>query len=85
MVGQSGSGKSTIANLLLRFYDVEQGELLIDGTNIKDIRLVSLRNQLGLVTQDSIMFNGSIADNVRIGKLNATDDEVIAALKIANA
>jgi len=85
LVGQSGSGKSTIANLLLRFYDVEQGELLIDGTNIKDIKLVSLRDQLGLVTQDSIMFNGSIADNVRIGKLNATDDEVIAALKIANA
>ncbi|KAA5534352.1 ABC transporter ATP-binding protein [Paenimyroides baculatum] len=85
LVGQSGSGKSTIANLLMRFYDVEQGELLIDGTNIKDIRLVSLRDQLGLVTQDSIMFNGSIADNVRIGKLNATDDEVIAALKIANA
>ena len=85
LVGQSGSGKSTIANLLLRFYDVEQGDLLIDGTNIKDIRLVSLRDQLGLVTQDSIMFNGSIADNVRIGKLNATDDEVISALKIANA
>jgi len=85
LVGQSGSGKSTMANLLLRFYDVEQGELLIDGTNIKDIRLVSLRDQLGLVTQDSIMFNGSIADNVRIGKLNATDHEVIAALKIANA
>lgn len=85
LVGQSGSGKSTIANLLMRFYDVEQGELLIDGTNIKDIRLVSLRDQLGLVTQDSIMFNGSIADNVRIGKLNTTDEEVIEALKIANA
>ncbi|WLD22717.1 ABC transporter ATP-binding protein [Flavobacterium dauae] len=85
LVGQSGSGKSTIANLLMRFYDVEQGELLIDGTNIKYIKLVSLRDQLGLVTQDSIMFNGSIADNVRIGKLNATDEEVIDALKIANA
>lgn len=85
LVGQSGSGKSTIANLLMRFYDVEQGELLIDGKNIKDIRLVSLRDQLGLVTQDSIMFNGSIADNVRIGKQNATDEEVIDALKIANA
>lgn len=85
LVGQSGSGKSTIANLLMRFYDVEQGELLIDGTNIKDIQLVSLRDQLGLVTQDSIMFNGSIADNVRIGKQNATDEDVIAALKIANA
>src|SRR5690606_26375162 len=85
LVGQSGSGKSTIANLLMRFYDVEKGEILIDQNNIKDIQLISLREQLGLVTQDSIMFNGSIADNVRIGKLNATDEEVVAALKIANA
>lgn len=85
LVGQSGSGKSTIANLLMRFYDVEQGTIAIDGTNIKDIKLVSLRDQLGLVTQDSIMFNGSIADNVKIGKQNATDEEVIDALKIANA
>src|SRR5690606_3536182 len=65
LVGQSGSGKSTIANLLMRFYDVKQGTIAIDDTNIKDIQLVSLRDQLGLVTQDSIMFNGSIADNVR--------------------
>jgi len=85
LVGQSGSGKSTIANLLMRFYDVEKGEILIDQNNIKDIQLISLREQLGLVTQDSIMFNGSIADNVRIGKLNATDEEIVAALKIANA
>lgn len=85
LVGQSGSGKSTIANLLMRFYDVEQGTITIDGTNIKDIKLVSLRDQLGLVTQDSIMFNGSIADNVKIGKQYATEDEIIDALKIANA
>src|SRR5690554_174790 len=85
LVGQSGSGKSTIANLLMRFYDVEQGTIAIDGTNIKDIKLVSLRDQLGLVTQDSIMFNGSIADNVKIGKQDATEDEIIDALKIANA
>lgn len=85
LVGQSGSGKSTIANLLMRFYDVEQGKIAIDGTNIKDIKLVSLRDQLGLVTQDSIMFNGSIADNVKIGKQDATEDEIIDALKIANA
>ena len=85
LVGQSGSGKSTIANLLMRFYDVENGSIEIDNTNIKDIQLISLRDQLGLVTQDSIMFNGSIADNVKIGKLNATDDEVVDALKIANA
>ena len=85
LVGQSGSGKSTIANLLMRFYDVEHGTIAIDGTNIKDIKLVSLRDQLGLVTQDSIMFNGSIADNVKIGKQDATEDEIIDALKIANA
>ena len=85
LVGQSGSGKSTIANLLMRFYDVENGSLSIDGTNIKDIKLASLRDQLGLVTQDSIMFNGSIADNVKIGKQNATAEEIIDALKIANA
>lgn len=85
LVGQSGSGKSTIANLLMRFYDVENGEISIDGTNIKSIKLHALREQLGLVTQDSIMFNGSIADNVKIGKQNATDEDVIAALKIANA
>ncbi|RRJ90055.1 ATP-binding cassette domain-containing protein [Paenimyroides tangerinum] len=85
LVGQSGSGKSTIANLLTRFYDVNQGELLIDGENIKNISLHSLRDQMGLVTQDSIMFNGSIADNVKLGKLDANDEEVIQALKVANA
>ncbi|HLW62637.1 MAG TPA: ABC transporter ATP-binding protein [Flavobacterium sp.] len=85
LVGQSGSGKSTIANLLMRFYDVNQGEITIDNTDIKDIQLIALREQLGLVTQDSIMFNGSIAENVKIGKQNATDEEVIEALKIANA
>lgn len=85
LVGQSGSGKSTIANLLTRFYDVNQGEVLIDGENIKNITMHSLRNQMGLVTQDSIMFNGSIADNVKLGKLNASDEEVIQALKVANA
>src|SRR5690554_6359996 len=85
LVGQSGSGKSTIANLLMRFYDVEHGEILIDNINIKNIQLISLRDQLGLVTQDSIMFNGTIADNVKIGKQNATDNEVIEALRIANA
>ena len=85
LVGQSGSGKSTIANLLTRFYDVNQGQITIDGHNIKDITMKSLRDQMGLVTQDSIMFNGSIADNVKIGKLDATEQEVIEALKIANA
>ena len=85
LVGQSGSGKSTIANLLTRFYDVNQGEILIDGENIKNVTMHSLRDQMGLVTQDSIMFNGSIADNVKLGKLDAIEAEVIQALKIANA
>jgi subfamily B ATP-binding cassette protein MsbA len=85
LVGQSGSGKSTIANLLTRFYEVNQGEILIDNHNIKDVTMKSLRGLTGLVTQDSIMFNGSIKDNIRLGKLDATDDEIIEALKVANA
>lgn len=85
LVGQSGSGKSTIANLLTRFYDVNNGKVLIDGTNIKDINLQSLRNLMGLVTQDSILFNDTIKGNIALGKPDATDDEIIEALKIANA
>ncbi|HEU0136765.1 MAG TPA: ABC transporter ATP-binding protein [Flavobacterium sp.] len=85
LVGQSGSGKSTIANLLTRFYDVNRGSIKIDGVNIKDIELQSLRKLMGLVTQDSILFNDTIRNNVALGKDNATDDEIIIALKIANA
>jgi len=85
LVGQSGSGKSTIANLLTRFYDVNNGEILIDNHNIKDVTMKSLRDLTGLVTQDSIMFNGTIKDNIRLGNLEATDEEVLNALKIANA
>ncbi|MES2410202.1 MAG: ABC transporter ATP-binding protein [Bacteroidota bacterium] len=85
LVGQSGSGKSTIANLLTRFYDVNEGKITIDNVDIKDLDLQSLRGLMGLVTQDSILFNDTIKANVSLGKLNATDDEVISALKIANA
>lgn len=85
LVGQSGSGKSTIANLLTRFYDVNEGIIEIDGTDIKDMNLQSLRGLMGLVTQDSILFNDTIKANISLGKLNATDDEIIEALKIANA
>jgi len=85
LVGQSGSGKSTIANLLTRFYDVQDGCVKIDGIDIKDISLESLRNLMGLVTQDSILFNDTIKNNILIGKQNASDTEIIEALKIANA
>jgi subfamily B ATP-binding cassette protein MsbA len=85
LVGQSGSGKSTIANLLTRFYDVNEGTISIDGIDIKDLSLHSLRGLMGLVTQDSILFNDTIKANISIGKLDATDEEIIEALKIANA
>lgn len=85
LVGQSGSGKSTIANLLTRFYDVNEGVIKIDGVNIKDMELESLRGLIGLVTQDSILFNDTIKENILLGKPNATDAEIIDALKIANA
>ncbi len=85
LVGQSGSGKSTIANLITRFYDVNKGAIEIDSVDIRNITQYSLRNLLGLVTQDSILFNDSIKGNLLIAKENATDTEVIQALKIANA
>ncbi len=85
LVGQSGSGKSTIANLLTRFYDVNEGSISIDGKDIKDLDLQSLRGLMGLVTQDSILFNDTIKANISLGKPNATDEEIIEALKIANA
>ena len=85
LVGQSGSGKSTIANLLTRFYDVNDGSISIDGNNIKDLSKASLRTQIGLVTQDSILFNNSIKNNLKIGNESATDKEIIKALKVANA
>lgn len=85
LVGQSGSGKSTIANLLTRFYDVNEGTIQIDGTDIKQLNLQSLRGLIGLVTQDSILFNDSIRANIALGKEDATDEEIVEALKIANA
>ena len=85
LVGQSGSGKSTIANLVTRFYDVNEGSIYIDGDNIKSITKHSLRSLMGLVTQDSILFNESIKNNVILGKEDATDEDIVEALKIANA
>jgi subfamily B ATP-binding cassette protein MsbA len=85
LVGQSGSGKSTLANLILRFYDVNKGEILIDGTNIKNIKKEALREMMGLVTQESILFNETVRNNITLGGDNSTMEEVVAAAKIANA
>lgn len=85
LVGQSGSGKSTIANLVTRFYDVNEGHIKVDGIDIKNVTKKSLRNLMGLVTQDSILFNDSIKNNILIGKPDASEEDVINALKIANA
>lgn len=85
LVGQSGSGKSTIANLLTRFYEVNEGSIEIDGVSIKEMKLHSLRGLMGLVTQDSILFNDTIRENLKLGKENASDEELIEALQIANA
>ncbi len=85
LVGQSGSGKSTIANLITRFYDVNEGRILIDSLDIRDLTTKSLRNQLGIVTQDAILFNDSIKNNLKLGNDKATDDEIVEALKVANA
>ncbi|MBT8320260.1 MAG: ABC transporter ATP-binding protein/permease [Eudoraea sp.] len=85
LVGQSGGGKSTLANLVTRFYDVTGGAITIDGVDIRDISKKDLRNLMGLVTQESILFNDSAENNIRMGKADATDEEIIAAAKIANA
>ena len=85
IVGPSGAGKSTFADMLPRFYDVTGGEVLIDGVNIKDATLESLVDQMGIVTQDSILFNDSIYNNITFGAENVSDEEVVNAAKIANA
>ena len=85
LVGQSGSGKSTLANLITRFYDVNKGEILIDGQNIKHITKKSLRNLMGIVSQDSILFNDTITNNIKLGIQNTQDTAILKASKIANA
>ena len=84
-VGATGAGKTTITNLINRFYDVQHGEITYDGINVKNIAKSALRSSLGIVLQDTHLFTGTIADNIRFGKLDATDEEVRAAAKIANA
>tara|TARA_B000000441_G_C21745225_1_gene357157 strand:+ start:520 stop:2346 length:1827 start_codon:yes stop_codon:yes gene_type:complete len=85
LVGQSGSGKSTVANLICRFYDVNSGSINIDGKNIKELKKESLRNLIGLVTQDSILFNDSVKNNLLIANPNASEKHIIECLNIANA
>ncbi len=85
LVGHTGAGKTSIINLLARFYDVNQGAVRIDGTDIRNVTLDSLRSQIGIVLQDTFIFSGTIMDNIRFGRLTATDDEVIAAAKAARA
>ena len=85
LVGSSGAGKSTLADLIPRFHDVTSGELLIDGINIKDYSLQSLRSLMSIVTQEPILFNDSIAGNIRLGKEQATEEEITEAAKVANA
>ncbi len=85
LVGPTGSGKTTIINLLTRFYDVDKGEILIDGHNIEHYQMASIRQRVGVVLQDTYLFSGSIRENIRFGKLDAIDEEVVEAAKIANA
>ena len=85
LVGPTGAGKSTIVNLLSRFYDVQKGEVRIDGYDIKKVSVASLREQMGVMTQENFLFSGTVRDNIRYGKLDATDEEIEAAAKAVNA
>jgi ATP-binding cassette subfamily B multidrug efflux pump len=85
LVGPTGAGKTTIVNLLTRFYDIDSGSICIDGLDIRQIRLDDLRRTLGIVLQDTFLFTGTVMENIRYGRLKATDEEVIAAAKLANA
>jgi ATP-binding cassette, subfamily B, multidrug efflux pump len=85
LVGPTGAGKTTIINLVSRFYDTQLGEILIDGKNVKDVELESLRSQMGIMLQDTFLFSATIKENIRYGKLDATDEEVIAAAKAVSA
>ena len=85
LVGPTGAGKTTIVNLISRFYDLNDGQVLIDGQDISDVTLRSLRSQMGIMLQDSVIFSGTIRDNIRYGRLDATDEEIRAACKIVGA
>lgn len=85
LVGATGAGKSTIVNLISRFYDVQEGTVQVDGQDVKKVSIESLRRQMGIMTQDNFLFTGTIRDNIRYGKLDATDEEIVAAAKAVNA
>ncbi len=85
LVGPTGAGKSTIVNLISRFYDVQEGKVKVDGHDVKTVSIESLRRQMGIMTQDNFLFSGTIKDNIRYGKLDATDQEIVAAAKAVNA
>lgn len=85
LVGPTGAGKSTIVNLISRFYDIQKGLITVDGYDVKQISIESLRQQMGIMTQDNFLFSGSVKDNIKYGKLNATEEEVIQAAKAVNA
>ncbi len=85
LVGPTGGGKSTIVNLICRFYDIDSGQIFIDGYDIKQVTVESLRSQMGIMTQDTFLFSGSLRENIRYGKLDATDEEVIEAAKAVHA
>lgn len=85
LVGPTGAGKTTVINLLSRFYDVNEGRVLIDSHDVRDVTLASLRRQMGVMLQDTFIFSGTIMDNIRYGKLDATDEEIVAAAKVVRA
>lgn len=85
LVGPTGAGKTTIVNLISRFYDVQDGNIFIDGHNVKEVSIESLRKQMGIMTQENFLFTGTVKENIRYGKLDATDEEIIDAAKAVNA
>ena len=85
LVGPTGAGKTTIINLLSRFYDVSEGSVTIDGYDVRDVTLASLRRQMGVMLQDTFIFSGNVRENIRYGKLDATDEEIEAAAKAVHA
>lgn len=85
LVGPTGAGKTTIVNLISRFYDIDSGKIFIDGYDLTEVSLESLRRQMGIMTQDNFIFHGTVRDNIMYGKLDASEEEMIAAAKAVNA